>query len=84
MLGLRTKITTVVNSNSRISYARPRILRTYPDTVIARDFNATIVIEGEQFGFRDSHIDSIAIGGLPCVKVQQGADLDTVRRFAGE
>lgn len=82
-VGMRTGLVSPIGGSSTLSYARPEILRAFPSVALARDFNVSIVLQGRYFGFRDDHIDSITLGGLPCRSARQGADLAIVERFGG-
>lgn len=64
-------------------YSRPQIDRAFPSVALSRDFNLTVVLKGQYFGFRDDHIDFVSIGGLKCRQASQGADFEVLQRFGG-
>lgn len=45
-VGMRTGLVSPPVGTSTIAYARPEIVRAYPSVVLAREFNATVVLQG--------------------------------------
>lgn len=83
-VGMRTGIRSEPETRSIVAYSPPEIAQeggVFPDVALFRDFNITVVLKGQNFGFRDSHIDFVKIGGLRCRSVRQGADLSVLERF---